>query len=154
MKKLVLAALAISLLFPPLYAQSEPSGNISLMQSGEGTAGTSTYFNAYFWVTFTDANGIGQNILLYINSNPVNYTAYLIGGPYGSTRVYYAITSFNWTRQDNSHGNVSFHLHNTDAMITDIQVDSLTYYSQKPCTRCNVQTTLTNLTGSYEYITD
>jgi len=152
MKKLALAIALVVASLVPLRAQSEPTmGTIVLMQPGEGTAGTATYFNAYFWVAFMNASGQTQDILLSINSNPANYTAYLVGGPYGSTRAYYAITSFTWTRYTSYQGAVSFHLHNADAQITDIQVDKLAYFSQKPCTRCNVQTSLTSLSGSYEY---
>ena len=152
MAMLLLSSLGLSQV---AKAQSnEAQGTLALMQAGEGTAGTATYFNAYFWVTFTDANGQKQNTLLSINSNPANYTAYLIGGVYGSTRVYYAITSFTWTRYTSFQGNVSFQLHNADAQITDIQVNSLAYFSQKPCTRCNVQTSLTSMSGTYEYVVD
>jgi hypothetical protein len=153
-KKLALAIALVVASLVPLHAQSQASGAIALTQINEGTGSTATYFSAYFWVAFTDANGQKQDVLLSINSNPANYTAYLVGGPYGPTRVYYAITSFAWTRTASSSGVVSFHLHNADAEITDIQADSLVYQSSKPCTRCSVQTWFTSLNGTYEYTTE
>jgi hypothetical protein len=151
MKKFIGVMLFVLGLMFGVNANAQSVGNLSLQNQGEGMGSTSSYFTARFWVTETDADGGTHNIQILISTVPNNYFAQTIDGPVITD---YAITQFTWTRTTTQTGTVSFHLHNTEATITDLQVDSLTYVTTKPCPRCNPQTAFRSMAGSYDYSVD
>jgi hypothetical protein len=135
----------------PSFAQTTPAtGTIALKQIGEGSGSTTSYFTCYIWVTLTDDDGATHAVLLEISETPSFRGAWLIDGP---IRTPYGVTSFNWLPSGNT-GVIVAHLHNGSEPITDIQIDSLSYVTTKPCGSCNPQTSFKSMTGTYSYTQD